>query len=34
MDLSSWEAASRLSTQKILHILWNPKVHYSVHEST
>jgi hypothetical protein len=34
MELSlSWEAASRLATQEITNILWNPKVQYRVHNS-
>jgi len=27
----SWEANSQWTGQEIIHLLWNPKVHYSVH---
>jgi hypothetical protein len=29
----TWEANSHSDSQEILHLLWNPKVHYRVHSS-
>jgi len=28
----SWEANSHLASQEIPRLLWNPKIHYRVHE--
>jgi hypothetical protein len=30
---ASWEPASRSATEEGPKVLWNPKFHYSVHES-
>jgi hypothetical protein len=31
MSSHSWEASSYSASQEILHLLWNPKVHYHIH---